>query len=34
MFRGEEEQQIFSVRTFYDAPTASRQVKLLEAIDD
>ncbi|MFH8593401.1 MULTISPECIES: YbjN domain-containing protein [Streptomyces] len=35
MFRGEEEQQIFSVRTFYDRPHGiDDKAKLLEAIDD
>ncbi|NJP99382.1 YbjN domain-containing protein [Streptomyces zingiberis] len=35
MFRGEEEQQVFSVRTFYDRPhpIESKQ-QLMEAIDD
>ncbi|MEU3351961.1 YbjN domain-containing protein [Streptomyces sp. NPDC037389] len=35
MFRGEEEQQVFSVRTFYDRPhDIEAKGKLLEAIDD
>lgn len=35
MFRGEAEQQVFSVRTFYDRPhTIEDKPKLLEAIDD
>ncbi|GAA2638089.1 YbjN domain-containing protein [Streptomyces axinellae] len=35
MFRGEEEQQVFSVRTFYDRPhTIEEKPRLLEAIDD
>ena len=35
MFRGEEDQQVFSVRTFYDRPHAIEdKPKLLEAIDD
>ncbi|MCX5111024.1 YbjN domain-containing protein [Streptomyces sp. NBC_00378] len=35
MFRGEDEQQVFSVRTFYDRPHAADQRPvLLDAIDD
>ncbi|MEU1375249.1 YbjN domain-containing protein [Streptomyces triculaminicus] len=35
MFRGEEEQQVFSVRTFYDRPHGiEEKSKLLEVIDD
>jgi hypothetical protein len=35
MFRGEEEQQVFSVRTFYDRPhPIEDKLKLLESIDD
>ncbi|MFF3324542.1 YbjN domain-containing protein [Streptomyces sp. NPDC002889] len=35
MFRGEDEQQIFSVRTFYDRPhPVEERAKILEAIDD
>ncbi|MEV3995474.1 YbjN domain-containing protein [Streptomyces halstedii] len=35
MFRGEAEQQVFSVRTFYDRPHAADQrAVLLDAIDD
>lgn len=35
MFRGEEEQQIFSVRTFYDRPHGIEdKPKLLELVDD
>ncbi|MCC5032551.1 YbjN domain-containing protein [Streptomyces sp. WAC 00631] len=35
MFRGEEEQQVFSVRTFYDrAHEIGTKPQLLEAIDD
>ncbi|MEU2429139.1 MULTISPECIES: YbjN domain-containing protein [unclassified Streptomyces] len=35
MFRGEEDQQVFSVRTFYDRPHALEdRAKLLDAIDD
>ncbi|MFE9910694.1 YbjN domain-containing protein [Streptomyces clavifer] len=35
MFRGEEEQQVFSVRTFYDRPHAvDQRAVLLDAIDD
>ncbi len=35
MFRGEEEQQVFSVRTFYDRPHGiEEKAKLLEVIDD
>ncbi|MFF6933883.1 YbjN domain-containing protein [Streptomyces sp. NPDC008312] len=35
MFRGEEEQQVFSVRTFYDRPHAlDQRPVLLDAIDD
>ncbi|MEU3221411.1 YbjN domain-containing protein [Streptomyces sp. NPDC006971] len=35
MFRGEAEQQVFSVRTFYDRPHAADQRPvLLDAIDD
>ncbi|MDJ0382529.1 YbjN domain-containing protein [Streptomyces sp. G-G2] len=35
MFRGEDEQQVFSVRTFYDRPHAIEEKhQLLEAIDD
>jgi hypothetical protein len=35
MFRGENEQQIFSVRTFYDRPHAiEEKPRLLEAADD
>ncbi|MGI5401756.1 YbjN domain-containing protein [Streptomyces sp. CA-135486] len=35
MFRGEEDQQVFSVRTFYDRPHAVEdRPKLLDAIDD
>lgn len=35
MFRGEEEQQVFSVRTFYDRPhEIDEKPRLLEAIDD
>src|SRR6478752_6047654 len=35
MFRGEEEQQVFSVRTFYDRPHAIEdKPALLESIDD
>ncbi|MFF4100048.1 YbjN domain-containing protein [Streptomyces sp. NPDC001903] len=35
MFRGEEEQQVFSVRTFYDRPHAIEdKPQLLESIDD
>ncbi|MEV4440934.1 YbjN domain-containing protein [Streptomyces sp. NPDC049577] len=35
MFRGEEEQQVFSVRTFYDRPHGiDEKTKLLEVIDD
>ncbi|MET3987084.1 YbjN domain-containing protein [Streptomyces sp. PvR034] len=35
MFRGEDEQQVFSVRTFYDRPHAIEDKhQLLEAIDD
>ncbi|MGX8906971.1 YbjN domain-containing protein [Streptomyces netropsis] len=35
MFRGEEEQQVFSVRTFYDRPHGiEEKARLLEVIDD
>ncbi|PJE96791.1 hypothetical protein CUT44_15835 [Streptomyces carminius] len=35
MFRGEKEQQIFSVRTFYDRPhSIEDKTRLLELIDD
>ena len=35
MFRGEEEQQVFSVRTFYDRPhVIETKPQLLESIDD
>ncbi|KNE82996.1 MULTISPECIES: YbjN domain-containing protein [Streptomyces] len=35
MFRGEEEQQVFSVRTFYDrAHAIDTKPQLLEAVDD
>lgn len=35
MFRGEDEQQVFSVRTFYDRPHAIEdKAQLLESIDD
>ena len=35
MFRGEKEQQVFSVRTFYDRPhDAAEKTQLLEAVDD
>ncbi|MEU2156858.1 YbjN domain-containing protein [Streptomyces sp. NPDC019396] len=35
MFRGEDEQQVFSVRTFYDRPHAVEdRAKILDAIDD
>ncbi|WP_411079551.1 YbjN domain-containing protein [Streptomyces sp. cmx-18-6] len=35
MFRGEDEQQVFSVRTFYDRPHAlDQRPVLLDAIDD
>lgn len=35
MFRGEEEQRVFSVRTFYDRPhSIEDKGKLLESIDD
>ncbi|MGD9485125.1 YbjN domain-containing protein [Streptomyces sp. TRM70308] len=35
MFRGEKEQQVFSVRTFYDRPHAiDDKVKILESIDE
>lgn len=35
MFRGEGEQQVFSVRTFYDRPhSADDRAKVLDAIDD
>lgn len=35
MFRGEKEQQVFSVRTFYDRPhSIEDKTKLLESIDD
>lgn len=35
MFRGEEEQQVFSVRTFYDRPhDLEDRTKILEAIDE
>ncbi|MFD1832682.1 MULTISPECIES: YbjN domain-containing protein [Streptomyces] len=35
MFRGEKEQQVFSVRTFYDRPHAiEEKSRLLELIDD
>ncbi|WP_405999564.1 YbjN domain-containing protein [Streptomyces sp. NBC_00829] len=35
MFRGEDDQQVFSVRTFYDRPhPVEEKVKLLETIDD
>jgi len=35
MFRGEEEQQVFSVRTFYDRPHAvGDKPRLLDAVDD
>ncbi|MDT3397770.1 YbjN domain-containing protein [Streptomyces sp. B1866] len=35
MFRGEEEQQVFSVRTFYDRPhSIDQKLALLEAVDD
>ncbi|GGU78184.1 hypothetical protein GCM10010275_11060 [Streptomyces litmocidini] len=35
MFRGEAEQQVFSVRTFYDRPhSADDRAKILDAIDD
>ncbi|MGW2562023.1 YbjN domain-containing protein [Streptomyces sp. NPDC001514] len=35
MFRGEDEQQVFSVRTFYDRPHAIEdRAKVLDAIDD
>lgn len=35
MFRGEEEQQVFSVRTFYDRPhEMEEKARLLEVVDD
>lgn len=35
MFRGEDDQQVFSVRTFYDRPHALEdKPKILDAIDD
>lgn len=35
MFRGEDEQQVFSVRTFYDRPhKIEEKAQLLESIDD
>lgn len=35
MFRGEEEQQVFSVRTFYDRPhSIEEKPKLLETVDE
>jgi hypothetical protein len=35
MFRGEEDQQVFSVRTFYDRPHSPEdRTKILDAIDD
>ncbi|MER5887150.1 YbjN domain-containing protein [Streptomyces sp. NPDC001941] len=35
MFRGEDEQQVFSVRTFYDRPHDTEdRAKVLDAIDD
>ncbi|MDQ0844080.1 MULTISPECIES: YbjN domain-containing protein [Streptomyces] len=35
MFRGEGEQQVFSVRTFYDRPHAvTEKAKILDAVDD
>ncbi|NUK85679.1 YbjN domain-containing protein [Streptomyces lunaelactis] len=35
MFRGEDDQQVFSVRTFYDRPHALEdKAKILDAIDD
>ncbi|MFD5035007.1 YbjN domain-containing protein [Streptomyces sp. NPDC058220] len=35
MFRGEEDQQVFSVRTFYDRPhPIADKSKILDAIDD
>ncbi|MFF3402254.1 YbjN domain-containing protein [Streptomyces sp. NPDC002659] len=35
MFRGEDDQQVFSVRTFYDRPHAVEdKAKILDAVDD
>ncbi|MFF2009323.1 YbjN domain-containing protein [Streptomyces sp. NPDC058195] len=34
MFRGEEDQQVFSVRTFYDRPLKVQRKQLLESIDE
>jgi hypothetical protein len=35
MFRGEDDQQVFSVRTFYDRPhSIDDKVQILESIDD
>lgn len=35
MFRGEKEQQVFSVRTFYDRPhSIDEKVRILETLDD
>jgi hypothetical protein len=35
MFRGEKEQEVFSVRTFYDRPhSIEEKFRLLEAVDD
>ena len=35
MFRGEEEQQVFSVRTFYDRPhSIEEKARILETVDD